>query len=101
MGMMADMIGQVSDAGGADKSVSDALSAFQLEFSPNGVIINKVRYSVNPQSTAYREAYERADQLSLEEIRGQIESANEMPIKAHPTWYVVLIDNLMNRSKPK
>ncbi|MFA6476322.1 MAG: hypothetical protein WCV68_02790 [Candidatus Paceibacterota bacterium] len=100
-GLMMDMVKQVTDAGGMEKTVSDAILAFQLEFSPNGEVIRKVRSFVKPQSTVYREAYGRADRLPLEEIRGQIEDATEALIKKHPTWYVVLMDNLKNRSKPK
>ena len=99
--LMMDMVKQVTAAGATEKPVSDALLFFQLEFSPNGVVINKVRREVNPQSTTYKDYYSRATQLSLEEIRGQIEDATETLIKKSPTWYVVLLDRLRVMSNPK
>lgn len=95
------MAGQGPDAGATEKLVSDGVLTLQLRASPNGRAIDKVRSFVRPQSAAYLDAYGRASNLSLEEIRGQIESATESLIKSHPTWYVVLMDNLKRRSKFK
>ena len=52
---------------------------------------------VNRGSSTYRDYQKRAAKLPTEEIRGQLEMATSNMIMSHPTWYVVIHEELATR----
>jgi len=72
--------------------ISGFIGIAQLSEKPIGRIIKGIRGQISISSTTYKESYQRAIKLSMEEVFGQLSEATEQQINSHPTWYCVLWD---------
>lgn len=100
---LSKMAKSLADGDPAKESKLERISdlAFLASFvnSPVGQEVLKFKKVTNTGTTAYKDFWARAEELSLDEIRGQLEGATLEQVGAHSTWYCVLASNFSDRVK--